>query len=117
MSKGKISKANALAAKVQAALDAKHPEPMSIFRKRERLPELNGGEYHKPEVTLGMKDKVASAVAAWNNSDPFAYGRAYLHVSQGYIHPEDTIKEMSQRTLARRAAKIKEVDDAKAIAG
>lgn len=107
-----VHKARLAAEKLQADKDQRHPEPMSIMRKRER--ELPNGEYRKPEVTLGMKERVALAVAAWNNADPFAYGRAYLHVSQGYIDPEDTIKEMSQRTLARQAAKIAEVDNAKA---
>lgn len=70
--------------------------------------------YRKPEVTLGQIEKAARAMAEWDNSDPFAYGRTALHVKQGYIDPNDIMKEVTQRTLARRAARAKEVDHDKA---
>lgn len=106
-----IKRKNAnLAAKVAAALDQKHPEPMSLMHKREKQGEVPLAALPRPEVTLGKLEKVGRAVAAWDKSDPFAYGRAYLHAKQGFIHPEDTIKEMDQRTLARKIAKAREVE-------
>lgn len=117
-----VHKARIAAEKLAATLNAKHPEPMSLMHKRVKQGEVPSDKmwelhphYHKPEVTLGKKEKVATAVAAWDNSDPFAYGRAYLHVTQGYIAPEDTIKEAVQATIVRRRAKIKEVEHAKAL--
>lgn len=89
----------------------KHPEPMSLMHKREKdLPPL---PYRKPEVTQGAAEKAAGAMADWDNSDPFSYGRTMLYVKQGYIDPRDTIKDMSKRTLERRLAKVREIEDAK----
>lgn len=90
----------------------KHPEPMSLMHKRQK--EVDAG-LHDPVKgqTLGQIAKAAAAMAAWDNSNLFAYGRTALHVKQGYLRSEEVVKEMQQRTIARRAAKVKEVDDAK----
>lgn len=118
-------KAALLAEKVAAELNKKHPEPMTLMHKRVKNKEIPGegeGEvsllrcgrvYCPPEVSKGQIEKAARAMAAWDNSDPFAYGRTALHVSQGYLDPGEVVKEMSKRTIARQAAKRKEVDDAK----
>lgn len=120
-----VHKAAVLDRRVQVELNRKHPEPMTLMHKREKNGELPseadtqiamircGRVYCKPEVSPGLVEKAALATAAWDNSDPFAYGRTALHVRQGYLSANDLIKEMSQRTLARQAAKRKEVDDAK----
>lgn len=88
----------------------KHPEPMTLMHKRERdLPDT----HRKPDVTMGLASKAAGAMADWDNSDPFAYGRTYLHVKQGYESPYDILKDIPKRTLERRIAKAREVEDAK----
>lgn len=94
-------------------LNAKHPEPMSIFHKREKSGEIPSERLKKPDVTAGQAAKAGEAMAAWDNSDPFAYGRTVLYVKQGYLRSDEVVKEMSQRTLARRVAKSREVDSAK----
>lgn len=92
----------------------KKPEPMTMMRNREREIDLMFPlPYRKPSVTLGQIDKAATAVAEWENSDPFAYGRTALHVRQGYLDPAVLVKEMTQRTIARRVAKAREVDNEK----
>lgn len=91
----------------------KHPEPMTLIRKREK--QLDAGLFDPVKgQTLGQIEKAGQAMAAWDNSDPFAYGRTALHVKQGYLRSEEVVKDMHMRTIARRAAKVKEVDDAKA---
>jgi hypothetical protein len=94
--------------KVAEELNRKHPEPMSIFHKREKNGEAGDRAYPKGAATLGQIDRAAAAMAAWDNSDPFAYGRTALHVKQGYLHPEEVVSEMSKRTIARAAARAKE---------
>jgi hypothetical protein len=114
MTRGPLHKKVVLAEKVAAELNRKRPEPMTLLHKRLQEVDLGLFTGKKNNVTLGMQDKAASAMAAWDNSDPFAYGRTVLHLRQGYVEATDIIKEMGQRTLARRAARIKEVEDAKA---
>lgn len=119
-------KAEVLRVMKRDELDKARPEPMGLMRKREKeIPsdlaaELSvrrcGKVYCPPEVTAGVIEQTAKVVAAWDNSDPFAYGRTALHVRRGLIISRDLVKEMSQRTLARQAAKRKEVDDAKSHA-
>lgn len=100
-------------AKVQEELNKKHPEPMTLFHKREKAGEIPAKTLPKPEVTLGQIDKAATAMAEWENSDPFAYSRTALHVKQGYLRADEVIKEMTQRTIARRVAKAREVESGK----
>lgn len=100
----------------QRELNHKHPEPMTLLNKRAFMLGLHNDEYppyRKPEVTLGMIDKAATAQAQWDNSDPFAYGRTALWVKQGYAEPNEVIKDTLPRILSRRAARIKEIEDAK----
>lgn len=107
-----VHKANLLSARVSAELNKKHPEPMNFMHKRQKNVDL--GLYDPQRgATLGQIEKAASAMAAWENSDPFAYGRTALHVRQGYLRSDEVVKEMTMRTIARRAAKVKEVEDAK----
>lgn len=101
-----------LAAGVQAELNRKHPEPMSLFHKREKQGAIPEIPLPKGLATLGEIAKAADAMAAWENSDPFAYRRTALHVHQGYLNSREVVEEMTQRTLARRAARAKEVDRA-----
>jgi len=61
--------------------------------------------YRKPEVSPGRVEQAAQAVAAWDNSDPFAYGRTALYARQGYIDVEETVSSMNKRALARKVAK------------
>lgn len=92
-----------------------HPEPMSLIHKRQKL--LDQGLFDpQREVTNGAAEKVARAVADWELSDPFAYGRTFLHAKRGLLDPTKLSEEMHLRTVARRAAKIKEVNDAKSRA-
>lgn len=113
-------------AKKTAELNRKHPEPMTLMHKREKELDKyfsykdaaghiieNLYARRKPEITFGLAEKAAKAMADWDNSDPFAYGRTFLHVKQDYVNGIDIVKEMSQRTTARRAAKAREVDNAK----
>lgn len=100
-------------AALQAERDRKHPEPMSIFHKREKQKEIPEVKLPKPMVTLGQIEKASFAMSQWENSDPFSFDRTALHLKQGYLNADDVIKEMGQRTLARRAAKVREVDNAK----
>lgn len=89
-------------------------EPMHTMLNRYREIEKDyPAKYTKPQVTLGRIEATAQAVADWDLSDPFAYGRAALYVRQGYIEPEQTIKDYHMRTVARRAARVKEVEDEK----
>lgn len=101
-----------IASEKQAELDKKHPEPMSLMHKREKMGEIPARRV-KPEIPAGVAERAADAMAAWDNSDPFARGRTLLHVKQGYLDAGEVEKEMSLRTIARRAAKAKEVDRAK----
>ena len=86
---------------------------LKLLKARLSAGEIPDSVRPKPEHSIGLKDKAARASADWNNSDPFAYGRTYLHVQQGYVEPHELIKELTQRTLARKAARVKEVEDAK----
>lgn len=102
-----------LIANTAAELNKKHPEPMSLFHKREKMGEIPKGDffiYRKPEIPAGVAERAADAMAAWDNSDPFARGRTLLHVKQGYLIPSEVEKEMSLRTIARKAAKVREVE-------
>lgn len=99
--------------KVPSVLREKHPEPMTLFRKREQNGDVPAIPLRKPEVTAGLASKAVGAMADWDNSDPFAYGRTYLHVKQGYVDPKDIVKDMGKRTLDRRIAKAREVEDGK----
>lgn len=97
---------------VAAELDRKHPEPMMLFHKREKAGEIPAFP-RKPEITRGEASQAAEAMAAWDNSDPFAYGRTFLHVKQGYLNSREVVEEMHKRTVARKIAKAREVDRAK----
>lgn len=89
-------------------------EPMHIMLKRyDEIERTTSEVYRKPQHSLGTLDNVARAVADWDFSDPFAYGRTYLYAKQGYIEPADITKDYHLRTVARRAARAKEVDEAK----
>lgn len=89
-------------------------EPMhTMLRRYEEIERSEPLEYRKPEVSLGKLDAVARAVADWDLSDPFAYGRTYLYAKQGYIEPEEIIKDYHMRTLARRVARVREVEASK----
>lgn len=98
--------------KVAEELNKKHPEPMTLFHKREKQGEIPAFRV-RPEVTKGAAHKAAEAMAAWDNSDPFAYGRTYLHTKQGFLNSKVVVEEMHNRTVARRVAKAREVDRAK----
>lgn len=111
--KRKPHKAAIVEARKVAEHDKKHPEPMSIIRKREKDLPIS---HVKPEVTPGKVETAAAALASWDNSDPFAYGRAALHLRQGYLDPAEVIKEYGMRVIARRAAKVREVEGQHAIA-
>jgi hypothetical protein len=102
--------------RLNAATNAKHPEPMSLMHKREKAGEIPAHVLPKPLHTLGKIDNAATAMAQWDLSDPFSYNRTALYVKQGYVHPDDVVKEMTTRTIARRAARAKEVDNAKSTA-
>lgn len=107
-----LHKARIAAEAVSAALNFAHPEPMSYLHKRER--ELPLRPLPRPtEFGIGKVFQAATAQAEWDNSDPFAFKRTVLHIRQGFVSPEDIIKEATRRTNARRVAKAKEVDDAK----
>lgn len=118
-----IHKQNLANARLNAEQNKKHPEPMSLFRKREKELDrqfssvVNGERVElpriKPEVSKGDVEKAADAAASWDLNDPFAYGRTALHVKQGYLRSDEVVKEFSMRTIARKAAKVKEIDDAK----
>lgn len=102
--------------RVEAEISRKHPEPMTLMHKREKNNDIIPAAL-KGTATRGQIEQAARAMAAWDNSDPFAYGRTALHVSQGFERSEEIVKEMGQRTLARQAAKRKEVEDAKSKIG
>lgn len=123
MSRSKTWKARKEQERIAAETHRKHPEPMFLFARRQdpfvSRPTLFEKDVKETEVlrlnaTLGRIEKAARASAVWNNSDPFDYGRTALHVRKGWIDPESAEKEFRQRSLARAAAKRKEVDDAKA---
>lgn len=96
----------------EAEIAKAYPEPMTLLHKREKeLLDLRGW---KPPVTLGAVDKAATAMAEWDNADPFAYNRTALHVKQGYLNSNEVVEEMQKRTIARRAARAMEVERAKA---
>lgn len=102
-------------AKLGEELNRKHPEPMTLIHKREKAGEIPLHRLPKPQVSLGKIEKAAGAMADWDNSDPFAYGRTALHVRQGYLEADLVIKEMTQRTTAHRVAKAREVENAKSV--
>lgn len=112
LQKRPVHKENLRLARIQAELDHKRPEPMSLFHKREKQGMIPDPKLPLPQHGMGVVDRAAKAMADWDNSDPFAYNRTALYVRQGYLRPDEIIKEMGMRTLARRAARIKEVDDA-----
>lgn len=92
------------------------PEPMNLMHKREKMiDEMFPLPYRKPEVTLGAIEKAARAAADWDLNDPFAYGRTALHVKQGYLDPLAVVKEMEERTVARKAARRKEAEKEKTL--
>lgn len=89
-----------------------HPEPMSFIHKRQK--NLDQGLFDpQRDITLGSAEKVAHAVADWELSDPFAFGRTFLHAKKGLLDPLKLSEEMHMRTVARKAAKVKAVEDAK----
>jgi hypothetical protein len=93
------------------AISRLHPEPMTLIHKREKMiREDFPPVYRKPPHTLGTIDKAATAMAQWENSDPFSYNRTALYVRQGYLEPQLLIEEMEKRTLARRVARAREVE-------
>lgn len=47
--------------------------------------------------------QAARTHAVANNSDPFAYGRAMLHLRQGYEYPSDMQKDADRAIGIRRA--------------
>lgn len=114
--------------KARIEQDHLRPEPMQMMHKRIKdgeipgdvIAELNmircGRVYCPPEVTAGVVESGARAMADWDNSDPFAYGRTALYIRQGYVWSAGIVKEMTQRTMARKAARRKEVEDAKSHA-
>lgn len=98
------------------ANEPKTLEPMTLMHKRQReidstqpatILAMGKWSYHKPQHSKGVLEATAHAVASWEISDPFAYGRTYLHTKQGYIDPLQTIADMSSRVAARRAARAK----------
>lgn len=105
-----IHKQNLATARLNAEKDKKHPGTMTVFHKREKAGEIPAQPLRKPEHSKGLVAQAAGAMADWDHSDPFSYGRTALHVRQGYLDPKDVIKEMGQRTLARRVAKSREVE-------
>lgn len=107
-----VHKATVLALKVRNEQDRQHPEPMTLMHKREKNGEIVENRI-KGNIPPGPIAKAARAMADWDNSDPFSYGRTALHVSQGYIAPDDIVAEMTHRTIARQAAKRREVDNVK----
>jgi len=110
-------KARLLQERLNAEKDKRHPEPMSLFHQRERDGEVPSSVRPKPQVTKGMIDKAATAMAEWDNSDPFAYARTALHVKQGFLNPREVVEEMQKRTVARRVARAREVERMKEDAG
>lgn len=110
--KRKVHKARLAQERLNEALNKSNPEPMRFMHKRAKeLDKLLGNStYRKPEHSPGTVQTVAIAVAEWDLSDPFAYGRTKLHAKQGYIDPLKVTDEMKQRTIARRVAKAREVE-------
>jgi hypothetical protein len=88
------------------------PEPMHTMQRRyEYIERHEPKQYVKPQyMPAGVVETVARAVADWDLSDPFAYGRTALYARQGYIDVEQTIADYNLRTIARKAAKRREVD-------
>jgi hypothetical protein len=86
----------------------KHPEPLGTMMHRyqeienEYPPTYLNPNRHEGK---GVLERAAHADAEWNNSDPFAYGRAFLNLQKGHLIPKEHEKEMAQRTLARQAAR------------
>lgn len=112
-----LRKKNRIAAREAAKKlqDSEHRRPalLGLFHKREQELGLTAASfppYRKPEHTIGLKEQAAHAMAEWDSSNPFAYGRTYLHAKQGYIDPAEVVKEVTQRTVARRVAKVREVE-------
>lgn len=99
-------------AKLEVELNRKHPEPLSLFNKRLKAGEIPERPVRKGFATLGQIANAASAMADWDHSDPFAYNRTALYVRQGYLRSEEVVKEMTQRTIARRVAKAREAENA-----
>lgn len=111
---------------IEAEKNRKHPEPMTLMKRRFESGEVPseadakismsrcGRQFCKPEVTPGAAEKAAQAMAEWDNSDPFAYGRTLLHVKQGFVSANTFVEEMQKRTIARRAARIREIENGRA---
>lgn len=110
-----VHKATLKTERAETEFNRQHPQPMTLMHKREKA--LGDIPWRKPEVSKGQIEAAANAMAAWDNANPFAYGQTALYTTQGYLRSDEVVKEMSQRTLARQAAKRKEVDDAKSHIG
>ena len=81
------------------------PEPMKVIREREqeinRLPE----QYRVPEQSPSMIRIAAREYAVWNNSDPFAYRRMFLHLSRGLELASTVYAEYKAKIRTREMAK------------
>lgn len=114
MTRSATHKAERKRAAAIAEQEHKHPFLLGLLHKREQMDAdtmpRRDGHVIRPEVSKGKVDKAARAMADWENSDPFSYGRTALYVRQGYLDPEEVIKETQQRTLARRVAKEREIE-------
>ena len=101
-------KRHLIEARLNAEESRRRPEPMTLMHKREKFLHLE--PEGKPDHTAGTVDKAARAIADWDLSDPFAYGRTALHVRQGFLDPKEITEDYYKRTVARRVARAREVE-------
>lgn len=98
-------------------MNIKLPEPLQTMLKRYDYIERNEPKnYVKPQdrpgnyLPEGQIQAAAEAVASWDLSDPFAYGRTALHARQGYLDAKKTAEDFHLRTVSRRTARVREVE-------
>ena len=89
------------------------PEPMKLIREREKEVMELPLPYRVPQYQPQLIDDAARAYAAFDNSDPFAYGRMELYCTRGYENPFQILPEFRGKVRVRELAKIMEVEKKK----
>lgn len=81
------------------------PEPMKIIREREKDVLAMPEPYRVPQQSPQAIHDAAKAYATFDCSDPFAYGRMYLHLSRGLELASTVLGEFRSKVRVRQIAK------------
>lgn len=80
------------------------PEPMRVIREREAEAIALPFPYRVPTQNYQDMVDAAKAYAEWNNSDPFAFGRAMMLMQRGIERASQLGAEYRSKLRARQIA-------------